>query len=105
MAKTKVKQLSKNNTLAEEDVKKLREYVSNQEQAKARLGALELEKAKIISAVAQLEGQFQQFSSGLEHKYGEGIVVDVANGTYKSKEEFEAEQAKLAEENGTAKKD
>lgn len=100
----KVKKLNKEvpttNTIAAEDHQKLQKYVGALDKLSKDIGGYEIQKMALLAQQAQIQQQFNQFSTGLEHKYGK-VSIDVATGVYKT----EAELAEEGEENGTDKKD
>jgi hypothetical protein len=88
----KVKKLVKEQSLSKEDFEKLKEYIETVNGIKQKIAEAELVKSANIGKYSQVDGNFKQFTAGLEHKYGEGISIEVSTGTYKTAKEMEAEK-------------
>jgi hypothetical protein len=97
-AKTSNKKVSVANTIATEDHQKLQQYIGALEKLSKDIGGYEIQKMTLLSKQAQLQQQFNQFSAGLEHKYGK-VSIDVTTGVYKTEEEL------IKEADGADKKD
>lgn len=77
----------KQNFLEEKDYKGLQEYHIQLGQAKIKLADLFIHQQDAAMSVLQLEQKFGKFKEGLEYKYGPGIAVDMADGSFLTKEE------------------
>jgi len=78
--------------LAAEDFKKLQQHLEVQQNIKNGIADIEIAKAAGIVEFQKADENFKQFSAGLEHKYEPGIVINIADGTYKTQEEVKAEK-------------
>lgn len=94
MARSKKKVVNK---IADSDLEKLTQFVEGLGNISKEIGGAELKKMALAARHAEIQNQFNQFSSGLEHKYGK-VSIDIKTGEYKTEEE-------LAKENESDTKD
>ena len=78
------------NKISEEDQQKLQQYVGALGSISKEIGAAEIKKLALASRHSEIQNQFNQFSAGLEHKYGK-VSIDIETGEYKTPEELEKE--------------
>ncbi len=80
--------------VTKEELKELQGRVSSINQAKLRLGTLQVQKQVLTTAVVELQRQLEEFHKKLDVLYGEGekISVDVNTGDYVKLQENETDK-------------
>ena len=87
------------NSIDSEDLTKLQELYGAVMKITREIGEAVVTQNQRLSKYNQVETQYQQFSAGLEFKYGK-VTINIQDGTYKTEEEM-----LKAAENGTDTKD
>ena len=66
--------------LEEKELNNLNNLVNTIKEGHSRIGALELDKSKLIDYVKQVESSLNEVQKAMAEKYGEGLSIDLETG-------------------------